>query len=202
MISQATWWDSRDSYQSPTEGGFFRINTNIAGLGGNAKFYSGRILGKYYYPVYKKEWILYLLGEAGYINGWGNEDINISERFSLGGDKLRGFDDYGIGPRDSLTDDALGGNIFYRGTIELGFPMGLPDELGIRGHAFSDFGSLWSIDEEDTSLYDSSSIRASLGLGLSWSSPFGPIKINYAVPMAKEDFDKEQKFRLSFGTNM
>ena len=99
------------------------------------------------------------------------------------------------------TDDSLGGNQFYRGTVELKFPIGLPPDMGVAGHAFTDIGSLWGIDDaSSTSLVDSSSLRMSAGLGLSWRSPMGPIRIDLAKPILKEDYDVDQVFRFSFGT--
>ena len=76
----------------------------------------------------------------------------------------------------------------------------MPKELGIKGHAFTDFGSLWDIDEIGTDLLEEDSIRATAGLGLSWRSPFGPIRVDFAVPYIKEDFDEEEHFRFDFGT--
>lgn len=201
MIGQTVSHDTRDNIQSPTEGHYFQVYTNLAGLGGNAKYYGVRVMGIYYYPL-RKNWVFSALGETGYIHAWGGEDVRINERYSLGGDRLRGFDDYGVGPRDASTSDALGGNQFVRGSLELNFPTGLPEELGVSGYTFSDFGTLWGLDDSTTTVNDSSSLRASVGVGISWKSPFGPIKMNLANPVLKEDFDKEQKFRLSFGTKM
>ncbi len=118
----------------------------------------------------------------------------------LGGNNLRGFERGGIGPRDTDTDDALGGNLYYRGTAELSFPIGLPEEMGIQGHAFTDFGSLWDIDETGSNIVDENSLRAAAGLGLSWRSPMGPVRVDVAVPYMKEDYDQEEVFRFSFGT--
>jgi outer membrane protein insertion porin family len=105
-----------------------------------------------------------------------------------------------VGPRDSLTDDSLGGNFFYRGSAELKFPIGLPEELGVAGHAFTDFGTLWDIDETSTDIFDENSIRASAGVGISWRSPLGPVRIDVAQPYIEENFDKDEVFRFSFGT--
>src|SRR5690606_32095700 len=108
----------------------------------------------------------------------------------------------GIGPRDS-DGNALGGNQFVTGTVELSFPIGLPDEFGLRGRTFTDFGFLTDVEEDevaDNPIDDENSIRLSVGAGLSWTSPFGPIRIDFAVPVLKEDFDKEERFRFSFGT--
>jgi outer membrane protein insertion porin family len=96
----------------------------------------------YFYPIADR-WIFNLLGEGGGITAIGDDDIQINERYFLGGNNLRGFESGGLGPRDIATDDALGGNLFYRASAELSFPLGLPEALGIRGHAFNDVGSLW-----------------------------------------------------------
>ena len=105
-----------------------------------------------------------------------------------------------IGPRDLATNDSLGGNLFYRGSAELKFPIGLPEELGVAGHAFSDFGSLWSLDDTGASIADENSLRVSAGVGVSWRSPLGPVRIDLARPILEEDFDEEELFRFSFGT--
>jgi outer membrane protein insertion porin family len=160
------------------------------------------VLGKtgasYYYPVTKSV-TLNVLGETGAIEGL-DDDIQINERFFLGGNLLRGFERSGIGPRDTATTDALGGNMFYRGTAEVSFPVGLPKEYGVLGHTFTDFGSLWDLDETGSGIQDENSLRAAAGVGASWRSPLGPIRMDYAVPYSSEEFDKEEAFRFSFGT--
>jgi outer membrane protein insertion porin family len=118
----------------------------------------------------------------------------------LGGNTLRGFQYAGVGPRDLNTDDSLGGNTFYRASAEFEFPVGLPDELGIKGHAFSDMGSLFSIDETGAGLADDSTIRAAAGVGISWASPMGPVRVDFATPLAEEDYDDTEKVRFNFGT--
>lgn len=198
-IGLHTSYDSRDSKIFPTEGWLLWLNTEMAGLGGDAQYVSAKTGASFYYPLYD-QWVLNLMGEVAGITGYGDKDVVINERFFMGGNSLRGFAQAGVGPRDSRTGDSLGGNTFYRGTAETSFPLGLDEELGILGHAFTDVGSLWSLDESGPEIQDESSIRASLGLGLSWRSPFGPIRMDYAVPVAKEDYDDEEKFRFNFGT--
>jgi outer membrane protein insertion porin family len=139
----------------------------------------------------------------------------LQDRFFVGGDNLRGFAPAGIGPRDSTSGDALGGNKYYTGSLALGVPLPLPKELGVSGRVFSDFGSLWSNDQSHLSLtpaqlvatggvqpviVDSTAIRASAGVGVSWKSPVGPILLDLAIPLKKESFDKTQIFHVSFGT--
>ncbi|NCO03272.1 MAG: outer membrane protein assembly factor BamA [Alphaproteobacteria bacterium] len=199
-LSQRLTYDDRDSILFPTEGLYSWLDNEVAGLGGNAKYVSGKLGSNYYIPVYKRSVIFNVLGEVAGIAGYGDEDVQINERFFLGGNTLRGFERSGVGPRDSITDDALGGNFYYRGSVELGFPIGLPEELGVKGHVFTDFGSLYDIDETGPEILDESSIRASAGVGLSWRSPLGPLRVDFAVPYAKEDYDEEEAFRFSFGT--
>lgn len=198
-IAQRTTFDNRDSTVFPTNGVFYWLDTEIAGLGGDAKYISGKTGISYYYPLHD-QWILNVLGETGAITGYSDSDVEIDERFFLGGSSLRGFRNAGIGPRDAGTADALGGNMFYRGTVEMAFPIGLPNEYGIRAHGFSDFGSLWEVDETGVDINEENSLRASAGLGISWRSPFGPIRLDYAIPVSSEDFDEEENFRIDFGT--
>jgi outer membrane protein insertion porin family len=199
-ISQRITFDDRDSILFPTNGLWGWFDTEFAGLGGDATYVSSKVGASYFYPIADR-WVFNLLGEGGGITAIGDDDIQINERYFLGGNNLRGFESGGLGPRDIATDDALGGNLFYRASAELSFPLGLPEELGIRGHAFNDIGSLWDLDSESSpSVKDTASLRASAGLGISWRSPFGPIRVDYAVPYLEEDFDKDESFRFNFGT--
>lgn len=199
-IGQRLTYDHRDSVLFPSEGLYSWLDTTFAGLGGDAEYVSGKLGSVYYHPLYEKSVIFSLLGEVGGIAGWGDEDVKINERFYLGGNTLRGFERSGIGPRDSATNDALGGNLFYRGSAELTFPIGLPEEYGISGHTFADFGSLWSLDDSGATILDENTLRTAAGLGLSWRSGFGPIRVDLAFPVTSEDYDKEEAFRFSFGT--
>lgn len=199
-ISQRLVYDTRDSILDPTEGFVARYETEVAGLGGDAQYISNTIAGNYFYPI-RDQWILSVLGEAGVIFGYGNEDVEINERFFLGGSTLRGFERAGVGPRDLTTLDSLGGNQFYRGSVELAFPTGLPEEMGLKGHLFSDFGTLYDIDESDPAIADEDTLRVSVGAGISWRSPLGPIRVDLGLPVVDEDFDETEPFRFSFGTN-
>ena len=200
-FSQRIAYDKRDSTIFPTEGLMYWLETEASGLAGDSRYLSGETGASYFYPV-SDGVVLNVLGEIGAITGYDDEDVAINERFYLGGTRLRGFEQSGVGPRDISTDDSLGGNVFYRGSVELAFPIGLDEELGVKGHAFTDFGSLFEIDESasDPNLRDESSIRASAGVGLSWRSPFGPLRMDLAFPYAKEDFDEDEVFSFNFGT--
>lgn len=199
-LSQRLTYEDLDSKVFPTDGMNAWFETEVAGLGGDAEYVSGKLGGTYYYPI-AKSWTFSLLGEVGAIGGYGDSDVKINERFFLGGTTLRGFAKSGVGPRDLATDDSLGGNTFYRASAEVMFPIGFPEEMGVAGHMFTDIGSLWGVDTSDsTGIADESSLRASAGVGFSWRSPMGPVRIDLAAPYLKEEYDDKELFRFSFGT--
>jgi outer membrane protein insertion porin family len=201
-ISQRTTYDNRDSTLFPTDGWYLWLDNEMSGLGGDSQYVSGKTGASWYYPVFDQV-ILNTLGEVGAIGGYGDEDVVINERFFLGGSTLRGFEQAGVGPRDLDTSDSLGGNFFYRASAEVSFPVGLPEEMGILGHTFTDVGSIWDVDTTpgiNANFVDDNSLRASAGLGLSWRSPFGPVRVDAALPIASEEYDEEEVFRFNFGT--
>ena len=198
-IGQGLAYDNRDNKFNPSSGYYFRIAQELAGAGGDAHYLKHEIKTSYYYPITPK-WIMSFMGSAGDVFGYGGHDVPINDRFFIGGDDFRGFQRSGIGPRDTATTDALGGNMYYVGTAELRFPLGLPEEMGVSGALFTDLGSLWGSDDDGAGVVDSSALRGSAGVGMLWSSPFGPIRVDVAYPFLKQDEDQTESFRFSFGT--
>ena len=198
-ISQTLTYTDLNNLINPTDGYRLWLETELAGLGGDAKFISAKTGGTYFYPVTKSV-TFNTMAETGAIEGYNDEDVKINERYFLGSRSLRGFEYGGLGPRDVASDDSLGGKYFYRGSTELTFPTGLPDELGLKAHAFSDYGSLWGLDESGANIVDDNSVRASVGFGISWASPLGPVRVDFATPVLDEDYDKDEVFRFDFGT--
>ncbi len=191
-------YDVRDDRFQPTSGWIAKLGQELAGLGGNVRYIRTVVEYGHYFPVFSD--VTALLGvEQGYIVGLG-EDVRIDDRFFVGGDNFRGFSVGGIGPRDTSTGDALGGNIYYVGVAELSFPLGLPKEYGILGRAFSEVGSLAAVDDEGSGIFDVGSPRSSAGIGFAWRSPFGPVQVDLAYPIVAEDVDLTEVFRFSFGT--
>lgn len=201
VVGHTLTYDKRDSAIAPTEGYFARLSNDFAGVGGDETYLKSRVEGGYFYPLDREhEWILSTRGSTGYIVGIG-DDTRISQRFMLGGSNLRGFESAGVGPRDISTGDALGGKMFYAGTVQMDFPLGLPSEFALKGRVFSDFGSSEGVDGARAGeIYDTGSIRGSVGVGVGWESPFGPIGVDLSQAILKEDHDKEEVFRLNFGT--
>jgi outer membrane protein insertion porin family len=213
-IGQVLLYDKRDNRIDPTDGYYASIGNDFAGAGFGVKYLRNKVNVGYYYSVWP-EWVLSFTAEAGDIFGWGGDQVLLQDRFFVGGDNLRGFAPAGIGPRDTVSSDSLGGNKYYVGSVALGIPLGLPKELGITGRVFTDFGSLWGNDQKNIALspaqlaanggvqpviLDSTAIRASAGVGVSWKSPVGPIRLDLAYPLKKESFDRTQIFHVSFGT--
>lgn len=198
-VGQAFSYDERDSKFTPTKGYFALLSQEVAGIGGDARYFKNEVKASVYYSLFPK-WVIGFLGSGGYIYGFNNQDIRINNRFFLGGDSLRGFRDAGVGPRDNSTGDSLGGNAYYAGTAELRFPLGLPEELGLSGAVFTDAGSLWNGDSTGPNVFDQNALRVSTGAGILWTSPFGPIRVDIARALARQRPDLLQTFRFSFGT--
>ena len=198
IVGNEYFYDKLNSRQNPTEGYFARLQNDLAAEPGDVRFLRTTIGGGYYLPI-TNTLIASFRSEFGYIFGIA-DDVQVSDRFFLGGDSLRGFATRGVGPRDPQSDDSLGGNYLYSGTVELSFPLGLPEELPLRGRVFSDFGAVTGLDNASNNVEDSASPRLAVGTGLTWRSPLGPIALDFAIPVLKESFDKEERFRFSFGT--
>ena len=136
-------------------------------------------------------------------NGGTNRAI---DRFILSTNQMRGFEPGGIGPRDTnaAERDTLGGNMYVVGRVEAEFPLGLPEEYGVRGGVFYDVGNLWDLSDVNlagnTAAGASGSFRHVIGVTLYWDTPFGPLQFNVSDAIRKEDFDREQKFEVTLQT--
>ncbi len=197
-ISQRLSYDDTDNFFDPSEGSRLSWNIELAGLGGSVAFLNNEVKASKFFPL-APETVLQLSARGGAIFGL-DEDIKLSDRYFLGGTNFRGFAVSGVGARDSSTSDALGGNYYYLSSAELTFPLGVSKETGIRGRAFVDAGSVFHTDDSGSGISDSSNPRVSLGVGLSWASVLGPLRLDFGYAVLKEDFDQEQVFSFTFGT--
>ncbi len=160
---------------------------------------------EYYHPFFFN-----LVGEiafnSGYITGYGGLGIPINERFFKGGPSFRGFQIAGVGPRDTVANASLGGQLFGAGTYQVRLPDILPPDYGISLSAFSDFGTLGlirgisKICTVQECVRDDLSMRVSAGIAINWKSPFGPVEVDVGYPILKQGYDKPQAIRLSAGT--
>jgi outer membrane protein insertion porin family len=226
-------YDARNHPKNPTRGYFFQVASDFAGVGGDVQYVRVTGEGRAYYPLTEK---ITLVGRltGGAIEGWGSEDVLLTDLFFRGGETIRGFNKSGYGPRDTNTGDALGGKAFWAANLEARFPFPfIPDELGMSGAVFADAGSLFSATDDikklaaaygctasasngtglpsgtfkgqisqrnGLCLKDDSSIRASVGASVIWNSPVGPLRLDFAKALVKEDYDKEQFFRFGAST--
>ena len=199
IIGQALQYDKLNDRLNPTDGYRIRLDLDYYGLIGDSEHFATEFKLANFYRITDSGGVF--LGsflEAGYIASI--KEVKINDRFFLNGDRLRGFKNLGIGPRDTSTSDALGGEIYYVARNELHFPLGLPEELGVSGLAFADIGTVYNTSSSGSLIEDETSLRASAGLGLTWISPFGPVKFFLSNPFLKENYDKKEIFRFSFGT--
>ena len=197
VIGQALQYDELNDRINPTDGYRVRFDVDYFGLGGDSE----HILTELKIANFLRITDGVVLGnflEGGYIASI--KEVKINDLFFLNGDQLRGFKNLGVGPRDSSTSDSLGGEVYYVNRNELTFPLGLPDDLGIGGLIFADIGTVYNTSSSGSNIRDESSLRASAGIGLSWLSPFGPVKFYLSKAILKENYDKKEIFRFSFGT--
>ncbi len=199
VVSVGNSIDKTDNKFDPSEGWTASNRLAIAGLGGDKRYFKTTFGLASYTEILDEKAVASISGKLGYIYGI-SQDVEISDRFFLGGSSFIGFRNAGIGPRDKTTDDTLGGNIYYTITPQLKFGLGLPKELGIKARVFSTAGMLTSIDTNNSNYYDNSSLRLTTGAGVLWSSPFGPIRIDYSLPILKETYDKTETFSFNVGT--
>ncbi|MFQ5564986.1 MAG: outer membrane protein assembly factor BamA [Paracoccaceae bacterium] len=195
-------FDQRNDPLEPTGGYLTSLDQQIAGLGGSSRYVKSRAIFKTWYGLLGDKVVASLELEGGALFSFG-EDTRITERFFLGGDSFRGFADEGLGPRDLTTDDALGGNYYGVARLELSFPIGLPEELGVFGGAFVDAGTLFGLDETSfggVSINDTADFRAAAGALVFLDTPLGPLQLSFGFPILKESFDETEVFRLSLGT--
>jgi len=199
-FGQTLTYDRRDSRIDPTSGYAVSLSNTYAGLGGKKVNYLKNSIGVSWFYTPIEDVVLNVRGSIGDIEKAGKNPIRIVDSILLGADTFRGFEYAGIGPRDVKTGDPLGGTRFWTGTVEALFPIGLPSEFGVKGAIFTDFGTTWKAGVKGPQVIDKRSIRASVGIGLSWTSPFGPLKIDYAIPVKKQKFDQTQRFLFGFSS--
>ena len=197
-------YDTRNHKRNPTQGVYFALTQDLAGIGGDVKYVRTVGDARGYYPIRKR---ITLVGrvQGGYIEGYGGEDVRLQDLFFKGPETIRGFERAGIGPRDTSTGDALGGRVFAAATTEVRFPLPLlPENLGMTGAVFADVatlfetGDLGSIDQ--SLVDDDDTIRASVGFSLIWQSPVGPLRADFAHVLNSSAFDEEEVFRFGAAT--
>lgn len=203
-------YDSRRLGLDPLNAWVVRFSQDYAGLGGDVKSVTSNL----FFGVQSNQWsddiTLRAELQGGMIHMLGDQSSRAIDRFG-NGEKVRGFKPSGIGPRDlyAVNRDALGGNMYWAGRIEAEFPIGLPEEYGIKGGLFADAGSVWGLNttagtpgpEQPGGLVDDKMyVRSSVGASIFWTTPLGPLRMNWAKALRKQDYDETQVFDLTVST--
>jgi outer membrane protein insertion porin family len=204
-VSGSVMFNTIDDMKNPHDGIYANFTTEVAGLGGDAKFVKLTARGNYYKTLSEERDIVGLLTlGAGHIQGFGSGGLRVFDLFQSSERMIRGFEYGGIGPMDNLGGgvfESLGGSTYFHGTLEAQFPMPiLPESYGLKAAVFADAATLFgnSLPQADTST--GMSWRASVGASLIWASPFGPLRVDYAVPVKKLPSDKVQNFNFGIST--
>ncbi|RVV99537.1 outer membrane protein assembly factor BamA [Mesobaculum littorinae] len=197
-------YDTRRTGLNPNAGVLLRFNQDFAGLGGDNKYVKTTATAIAQRLVMNEEVTLRATLEGGALH-MIDGDSRVTDRFFLSGNDLRGFEGRGTGPRDLGTEnqDALGGNFYTAARFEAEFPLGTPEEYGFSGGVFLDAGSVWGLDNTDGAegeVDDGFALRSSIGVSLFWDTAIGPLQLNLAKPIKKEEYDEEQVFNLTIAT--
>ncbi len=229
-LGYAVSFDQRNDPIQPSAGWSASLSQNFAGLGGDVKYLKTSFRGATYRRL-PLDLIGTLKLDVGYVDSFGDDKVRLTDRFFKGASSFRGFDVSGVGPRlvtdnarnrsRSNKGQALGGKAYVVGSAEVLLPLPLSDEYGIKASLFTDFGTVGIIDEADLVLnddlanwvdynqdgifdepvQDDPSIRVTAGISINWKSPFGPVQIDIAEALIREDYDDEESFRFSAGGN-
>jgi outer membrane protein insertion porin family len=240
LIGYTLAYNTLDNNRNAHRGMLLELKQDFAGVGGDVNFIRTTADARWYHDVGWDVTSLVHL-QAGHITSWGDQQLSMFDHFFMGPNLVRGFEVAGIGPRDMShincpggatiscnTYDALGGTMYWGASLELQYPLFFaPKDFGMKLATFVDAGSVWgykgpttcticvsdAVRQQITTLEDSKTIRSSVGVGLIWDSPFGPLRFDYAIALTKDDFkvtdpatgqtvtaDRTQAFRFSGGT--
>ncbi len=187
--------DGRDSALVPNSGRFQRLNMDWA-IAGDARYLRTNAQIQQYFALTPR-YTLGLNAELGWGKGLGGRPYPIFKNFYGGGlGTVRGFDQSSLGPVD-VTGAYIGGTRRLNMNGELYLPLGgTGNDRTLRWFSYVDVGNVWGEDQS----VELGSLRASVGLGLSWVSPVGPLKLSYGIPVRKEPTDRIQRLQFQIGT--
>jgi outer membrane protein insertion porin family len=228
MIGYTLNYNTLDNNRNPTSGLFLELRQDLAGLGGTVDFLKTAGTGRYYYNIYG-DIVAMARVQAGYVTPYGGQQLRVFDQFFGGPWLVRGFAPNGFGPRDltyGTTMDNVGGTTYWGATLELQSPIpNLPKDIGLKVALFADVGNVWDYRGPtvfqapifpntlcnkpnlappcagpNTGPADATQPRSSVGVGLVWDSPFGPLRVDYAIALTKQSFDITQAFMFGGGT--
>jgi outer membrane protein insertion porin family len=216
-------YNTLDNNKNPTNGLIVELKQDGAGAGGDVRFLKSTLDTRLYNEIFP-DIVGVVRGQGGYATGWGGDGLRMLDHFQSGPNLVRGFAPAGFGPRDVTqavqlcgseningcgTNDALGGSLYWAASVEFQTPMFFaPKDFGMKVALFADAGQLldyvgptsWAQTGETLIESSKNNIRSSVGVGLIWDSPFGPLRFDLAYALTKEPWDHTQIFRFGGGT--
>lgn len=205
-LSYALVFNNIDDMNNPHEGIYAKFYQEAAGLGGDAKWLKSTFKATYYHTLSEEfNWVGLVSAGGGYIYSFeakapaaSANGILVGDQFKGGNDIVRGFAYNGFGPM--IGGDHVGGTTYVNASAEVQFPLpAISESIGLKGALFADAGTLFGspfTDATNTGM----EWRASVGASLIWASPFGPLRVDYAVPVVKEASDKVRSLNFGIAT--
>ena len=209
-VGNTVVYDGRDSKKNPRSGVYAEVKQDLAGVGGDEKFIRSTGDVRYYREV-APDVVAMGRVQGGYVTGWDGQQVPLMNSFFGGPQMVRGFAPNGFGPRDltpGTAMDNIGGTKYFVTTTEAQTPVPfLPSEFGLKVAVFGDAGTVFGYGGptyfptfgQSVRVADSTFIRSSVGAGLVWDSPLGPLRVDYAFPLTKTGYDVLQPLRFGVG---
>ena len=209
-VGDTVTYSTLDNNKNPTSGIKSQLTQDLAGLGGDVKFLRTTEDLRSYHPI-NDDVVSLVRAQGGYVTGWGGQQVPLLNSFFGGPTMVRGFAPNGFGPRDlapGTTMDNVGGSMYWATTAELQSNIpGVPQEYGLKASAFVDAGSVFRYSgptafpgsAQSLQVANNNIVRSSVGVGLTWASPFGALTVNYAVPLTKAAYDAVQPLSFTAG---
>jgi outer membrane protein insertion porin family len=203
-------YSTLDNAKEPHDGLRAEVKQDVAGLGGDVDFYKSSDDVRYYHD-FGGDLVGMVRGQSGFVTPYGGQPLPFANGFFGGPQLVRGFAPNGFGPRDltpGTTADNLGGSQYWATTAELQTPIPwLPPDFALKAAVFADAGTVYGYRgqtsfptlSQSLNVADSRQIRSSMGAGLIWDSPFGALRIDYAYPVTKTNYDITQRLHFGYG---
>tara|TARA_Y100001970_G_scaffold283679_1_gene399489 strand:- start:16254 stop:18521 length:2268 start_codon:yes stop_codon:yes gene_type:complete len=185
-----------DSFLRPSKGSYIKFVNSFSPATNDDNGYITNTFNYSKYYTYRKKNILSFKTKIGNITSIQNKEIPVDNKFSLGGRWLRGFDSFGVGPRDSRSS-YVGGRNIIAAKFDYQRPILGDSNNPIDLNLFTDFGKVF--DNKIDPKSSTESIRASYGYGIKFYSPIGPIGFSWAFPIQDEEYDIKRMFLFTIG---
>lgn len=200
-------YDTRTTGLNPNAGVLLKFGQEFSGLGGTTRYIesTGQILAQ---TKIAREQVTLKAGlKGGLLSMLRGHSRAVDRFFGLG--EIIGFKPNGIGPRDlgAINQDPLGGNKYAVFSVEADFPLGLPSEYNISGGVFWNTGAVWGLNSSEYGLLNAAAqettkihLRSAVGFSIFWTTPIGPLRLNFSHALKKMPYDQVQNFDLTIST--